>query len=180
MTPAEFMAEVAQPNMEVSLKNPDDLRAAVNAVFTLDAVPGHLHAVGVAAGDAAMTKHKTDDKYRDELAGISPAYRVLRDTAAALKHGTLTNAKARLVRNGGAFQSVNNGLGLFQLGDRFGGSIMIIEFDPGPGYVRASDVIADSYRMLQRIVDGEPARTDDRDRPISLGTREGTAPSVVP
>ncbi|WP_237482709.1 hypothetical protein [Lichenibacterium dinghuense] len=165
MTPTEFHEEVAQPNMEHSLHHPDDVRALVNAVLTLDALAGLIHAHGRAAGVPAMAKHEADDRYRDDLAAVSRSYRVLRDLAASLKHGALDpkRAKARLVRNGGAVQSVANGLGLFQCGDSIGGEVLVVELDDGPGYVRASTLVADSYRMLKRIVDGGPADLDEGD-----------------
>lgn len=165
MTPADFLATVAQPNMQTALERPNDIRAIVNAVLTLDALPGFIHAAGVEASDPAMMVHKADDDFRVALATISPSYRVLRDMAAALKHGDLDRKRKRprLVRSGGGARQIENGCGLFQCGDNVGGSIVVIELDPGPGYVRASSIIADSYRMLSRIVEGEPASTDDGD-----------------
>lgn len=156
MTPTEFEAQVAQPNMQFALENPGDVRGIVNAILTLDALPGLLHACGVAAGDPAMARHKADNDYRDELAAVSRSYRVLGDTAVSLKHGELDRKrkKARLVRSGAAVQTVPNMCGLFQAGDMLGGEVVVIEFDPGPGYVRATNVIADSFRMLRRIVQG--------------------------
>ena len=62
MTPNEFHDEVAQPNMKHALRNPDDVRALVNAVLTLDALAGLVHAHGRAAGVPAMVKHDQDDR----------------------------------------------------------------------------------------------------------------------
>jgi hypothetical protein len=165
MSPAEFLATVVQPNMQTALEQPNDLRAIVNAVLTVDALPGFIHAAGVVADDPAMMAHKADDDFRAALATISPSYRVLRDMAAALKHGDLDRKRKRprLVRSGGAARRVRNMCGLYQCGDSLGGSVVVIEFDPGPGYVRASNVIADSFRMLRRIVEGEPARRDEHE-----------------
>lgn len=163
MTPAEFHDEVAQPNMQYALEHPGDVRALVNAVLTLDALAGLIHAHRLAAGDLDMARHRRDDDDRNELAAVSRSYRVMRDTAASFKHGELTGTKARLVRNGGAVRTVHNQMGLFQCGDSIGGNIAIIEFDDTPGYVRASTVVADSYRMLKRIVGGEPAQIDEGD-----------------
>ena len=163
MTPREFLEEVAQPNMEHALRQPDDIRALVNAVLALDALAGLLHAHGRAADVPAMAKHEQDDRYRDDLAAVSRSYRVLRDLAASLKHGELKQKKARLVRRGEAVRSVTNGLRLFQCGDSFGSNVAVIELDGGPGYVRASTAVADSYRMLKRIVDGGSAQLDEGD-----------------
>ncbi|KAA0122081.1 hypothetical protein CIW48_20275 [Methylobacterium sp. P1-11] len=152
--------------MQLALEEPDDLRAIVNAILTLDALAGIIHSTGVAAGDPAMGSHESDDLYRDALVEVSRSFQVLRDAAASIKHGALDpkRKKARLVRGSKALRAVRNGVGLFQCGDRLGSDVIVIEFDPGPGYVRASDVIADSYRMLKRIAEGEPARTDEHDR----------------
>lgn len=166
MTPETFLYEVAQPNMAAALTDPDDIRAVVNAVLTLDALAGIIHATGVAAGDPAMCSYATDDLYRNALADISRSFQVLRDTAASIKHGALDpkRKKVRLVRRSQALKTVTNGFGLFQFGDRLGSDVIVIKFDPGPGYVRASDMVADSFRMLKRVVEGEPAQTDENDR----------------
>lgn len=166
MNPETFLAEVAQPNMQTALEEPDDLRAIVNAILTLDAFAGIIHSTGVSASNPAMVAHGSDDLYRDALAGVSRSFRVLRDAAASIKHGALDpkRKKVRLVRGSKALRAVPNGMGLFQCGDRLGSDVIVIEFDPGPGYVRASNVIADSYRMLKRIADGETARTDEDNR----------------
>lgn len=169
MTPAEFHDEVAQPNMEHALRHPDNLRALVNAVLSLDALAGIVHAHGRAAGVLAMAKHEADDRYRDDLAAVSRSYRVLRDLAAALKHGALESKKARIVRSGEAVRSVPNGFGLFRCGDRIGGDVLVVELDGAPGYVRASTVVADSYRILKRIVDGGPAELDEGDHFTRVG-----------
>jgi hypothetical protein len=168
MTPETFLAEVAQPNTQMALEDPDDLRATVNAILTLDALVGMFHAHGKAAGRPEIVEHASDDGYREALAHVSPSYRVLRDAAASLKHGELTHprrkALARLVRGPEALGSEPNTLGMFECGDEIGGDVVVIRYDPGPGYVRASNVIADTFRMLKRVVEGEPARTDEHDR----------------
>ena len=164
MTPETFLVEVAHPNMVAALTDPDDMRAIINAILTIDTLVGILHAAGVKTGDYRMTGFASDDAFRDELARISDSYRVLRDAAFSLKHGELTHKKARLVRRAAAFQTRLNGFGLMQCGDRVGMDIVIIELDPGPGFVRASDVVADSYRMLRRIVEGKLAGVDEHDR----------------
>ncbi|SDO51354.1 hypothetical protein SAMN05216360_12513 [Methylobacterium phyllostachyos] len=164
MTPAAFLDEVAHPNMVAALTDPDDMRAIVNAILSLDTLAGILHAAGADAGDHRMAGLATDDVFRDMLAGVSDSYRVLRDAAASLKHGALKHKKARLVRRAAAFQTRLNGFGLMQCGDRLGMNVVVIETDPGPGFVRASDIVADSYRMLARLVHGKLAGIDEHDR----------------
>ena len=48
----------------------------------------------------------------------------------------------------------------------------LLPTDPAGGYVRASDVIADSFRMLTRIVEGEPARTDENETAFFMGPQK--------
>lgn len=164
MTPGEFRDAVAHPNMVAALSDPGDVRAIVNAVLSLDALAGIIHAHGKASGVAGIADHKTDDKYRDMLAGVSHSYRVLRDAAAALKHGILDQGrKARLLTGPDAVQAVPNCIGLFQCGDRLDSSVVMIEYQPGPGYIRASNAVADSFRMLDRIVKGEAPQIDEHD-----------------
>ncbi len=165
MTPDTFLVEVAQPNMQRALEEPGNPAAIVNAILTLDALAGIIHAQVSAAGQTSIVPYE-DDRYRDELTRVSPSFQVLRDTAASIKHGELSpkRKKVRLVRGADAVKAIRNQCGLLQAGDSIGGNVIVIEFDPGPGYVRATSIIADTYRMLRRIVDGEGARTDERDR----------------
>ncbi|MCJ2093112.1 hypothetical protein MKK67_11475 [Methylobacterium sp. J-072] len=160
MTPEAFLAEVAHPNMVAALTDPDDMRAIVNAILSLDTLAGILHATGVEAGDHRMSGLATDDTFRDMLAGVSDSYRVLRDAAASLKHGALKHKKARLVRRAAASQTRRNGFGLMQCGDRIGMDIVVIELDPGPG-VRAGE-----RRRGRQLSDAEAGhrRLASRDR----------------
>ncbi len=50
MNPRVFLDEVVRPNMADALDAPDSLRAIVNAVLTLDALVGVLHAHMVEIG----------------------------------------------------------------------------------------------------------------------------------
>ena len=167
MTPRDFLDEVAHPNMVAAFKEPDDLRAIVNAILSLDALAGALHAHASINGRTEIVTYTSDEDYREALAAVSRSFRVLRDASASLKHGNLGHPRkhrlARLVRSGTAFRAVPNGLGLYRCGDPLGSEVIVIEFDPGPGYVRASSIIANSYRMLKRIVDGEAAQIDEHD-----------------
>ena len=168
MTPETFIAEVAQPNMGAALTDPGDIRAIVNAILALDALAGIIHAHGKAAGRPEIAAHEGDDDYREELSKISLSYRVLRDSAASLKHGELLHRRTkrlpRLLHTPEALAAVPNVIGLLRCDDPIDGDIVVIECDVAPGYARASDVIADSFRMLDRVVRGEPARTDEHDR----------------
>jgi hypothetical protein len=167
MAPAEFLAEVAHPNMVEALTAPDDLRAIINAILALDALAGIIYAHGLAHGFPDIACYERDDAYREALAGISHSFRVLRDAAASIKHGQLSDPRkrgaARLLRSPKALQTKANGLGFFRVGDEAGGQVVVIEYDPGPGYLRASSAVADTYRMLRRVVERHPAQTDEYD-----------------
>jgi hypothetical protein len=64
--------------------------------MTLDALFGILHA---ALYGANIVTEPHDDKWKDDLANLSAEYRLLRDTAFALKHGKLDGKKPRIVHH---------------------------------------------------------------------------------
>lgn len=168
MTPDSFLTEIVGPNMEAAFNRGDDMRAIVNAVLTLDALVGLIHAHAETAGRSEIAACEDDDGYRELLAEISPSYRILRDTAACLKHGELKRPRRRLVRllrQPGAMETEVNTLGFFECGDEIGGNVILIRYDHNgePGFVRADRVTTDTYRMLKQIMEGEAARTDEHD-----------------
>ncbi len=119
-TLTEYFEEVADANAKAALESPGDLRLAINAIMTLDGFLGTLHSELVRQ---ARVKQKSDDQWKESLAQTSQHYRVLRDMAYALKHGTLTHKKPRMVRHSdqvvsmpGAFQSNFVQRNAFQIG----------------------------------------------------------------
>ncbi|WP_345822886.1 hypothetical protein ABC766_31860 (plasmid) [Methylobacterium fujisawaense] len=161
MTPEAFLTEVVKSNVAAALTDPNDIRAIVNAILTLDALVGMIHAHGKAADKAGIAEYKRDDDYCEALAATSPSYRVLRDAAASLKHGELSHPRrkslARLLRSPDALGSKPTSFGTYNFGRPFGGHSIVIEYDPGPGYALASHIIAETYQMLEGIAAGEPA-----------------------
>jgi len=99
--PSEFLAEVVAVNSAALSQMPDDVRLGVNAILTADAFFGILFDQQQSGGKSTHTK---DDQYRDSVASRSECYRVLRDTAFAIKHGELKGKKVRLVRTAGQVQ----------------------------------------------------------------------------
>jgi hypothetical protein len=106
MTPAEFLNWIVTPNVAAAGDDVGNMRHAVNAILALDALAGILHADlhkrGLETAD--------DGAFRDKLAAQYLEYRIVRDTAFALKHGELRGKRPRLVRRaeqvvsyGGAF-----------------------------------------------------------------------------
>ncbi|TQF30014.1 hypothetical protein UNPA324_10555 [Bradyrhizobium sp. UNPA324] len=96
MTPRQFFREVAEPNAKQAITARSDLRLAINAIMTLDALFGILHAT---LHEASIVRTPRDDDWKEELAKQSADYRLLRDAAYALKHGHLNvGKKQRIVR----------------------------------------------------------------------------------
>jgi hypothetical protein len=94
MTPADFLNEIVIPNVAALSDNVGDLRLAVNAVLTLDALAGVIHADLCKRGLEAPD----DAAFRDTLAARHVEYGLVRDAAFALKHGELRGKKPRLVQ----------------------------------------------------------------------------------
>ena len=67
MNPRWFFTEVADPNASAFLKEHDDIRLAVNAIMTLDAAFGSLHAHLRAANDPATAAYSTTIPTRKPL-----------------------------------------------------------------------------------------------------------------
>jgi hypothetical protein len=93
MTPADFFNNIAAPNVDALGSDVGDIRLAVNAILTLDALMGVIHADRHRRGLEAAD----DSAFRNRLADQHFEYRLVRDAAFALKHGELKSA-ARLVQ----------------------------------------------------------------------------------
>jgi hypothetical protein len=95
MTPRQFFDEVAQRNARLAIESQGDLRLAINAIMTLDALFGILHA---ALYETRIVSEPRDDQWKDKLADQNADHRLLRDAAYALKHGKLDGRKQRIFR----------------------------------------------------------------------------------
>jgi hypothetical protein len=99
MNASQFLAEIVGPNCGALSDSPGDVRLAVNAILTADAFFG-IYFAEQQQNDFKVSCRGDDDKYRDAVAGKSPCYAVLRDTALAIMHGQLSKGtKTRVVRN---------------------------------------------------------------------------------
>lgn len=87
MTPRVFLENVARPNLAEFSTSFADLRLAMNAVHSIDALAAHIYS---ASGGAASTGCKDDSAFRAQLAATSLEFALLRDVAKALKHVELT------------------------------------------------------------------------------------------
>jgi hypothetical protein len=94
VTPADFFKDVATANVDALDSDVGNLRLAVNAILSLDALAGIVHS------DLHSKGHATADDiaFRDRLAAQHLEYGILRDAAFALKHGELRGKKPRLVQ----------------------------------------------------------------------------------
>jgi hypothetical protein len=96
MTPAVFLNAIVTPNVDALGDNVGDLRLAVNAILTLDALVGIIHSDLRRRG----LEQREDSPFRNGIAYQYLEYRILRDAAFALKHGELSG-NARLVKRAG-------------------------------------------------------------------------------
>ena len=85
MTPREFLDTVVSPNMAVLDQEFGDLRLALNAALSVDALAGHIF---YAASNSIHAKNDSD--YREQIAIQHSDFRIMRDLANAIKHGRLT------------------------------------------------------------------------------------------
>ena len=94
--PKEFFQIIVDPNLQQFYADEGDLRLGVNSLLTLDALVGVLHQEKCRKSGAGPSDQ--DEQFRDALAAKSDAYRIVRDAAAAVKHGILTRPKQQQPR----------------------------------------------------------------------------------
>lgn len=82
--PRSFLEAIVRPNLKELQARDNDMRAAVNALLTIDALAG---AIFYAARPSLSDRD--DTAYRERLARQAPYFELLRDAAKALKHGEL-------------------------------------------------------------------------------------------
>jgi hypothetical protein len=91
--PKEFFRVIVDPNLQKFYADEGDLRLGVNSILTLDALVGVLHQENRRKSGAGPDDK--DEKFREDLATKSDTYRIVRDAAAAVKHGALIRPKQR-------------------------------------------------------------------------------------
>lgn len=148
MTPKEFFEQVAEMNASLAGESPGDLRLAINAIMTLDAFFGILHA-SLHAIDTV--EQKTDDQWKDVIAQSHFSYQVLRDAAYALKHGKLDGRKTRLVRRPEQIFGMPGAFDSTAFDNAFDTETIWID-TPGNDY-RAAEVIADVTEIARKVLD---------------------------
>ncbi|MCB4768923.1 hypothetical protein LGR54_09930 [Ancylobacter sp. Lp-2] len=144
-----FLKTIVMPNFAAAVDAPDDERHMANAVLTIDACIGLIHRDLIEDGHHNIPSR--DDNYRDQLAETTLDYHLLRDLAAAYKHGELTGKKPRLLRTTDQMSTIQNELGFLQCGDELGGNILIVETSEGK-FVRATDTLFTTVGMARDLV----------------------------
>jgi hypothetical protein len=86
MTPREFLDEVVKPNVAEFHGGYDSVRLAWNAIGAVDALAAHMYLWGQTHASREVTGVADDSHYREDLAQKNQDFRLLRDTAKALKH----------------------------------------------------------------------------------------------
>jgi hypothetical protein len=149
MTPRTFFDIVVKPNAFTLSEHFGDERCAVNAIQSLDAFFGILYAELTARNDRSVTRFKTDDEYRDDLAARFLDYRILRDMAASLKHGELKRKKPRLVARQDQMKKFVPGAGVMMCGhDRLGAAALFIQLPTS--YARPEFTVSVVMQIAER------------------------------
>lgn len=93
MTPAEYLRDVVEPNLVELAADYGNVRKALNAVHSVDALAAYIYhaANGAAPGS-------DDTQYRGELARQHPEFGLLRDIAKAVKHVRLDRGSPKTSR----------------------------------------------------------------------------------
>lgn len=148
---AEYFEEVAAENAKMAVERPGDRRLAINAIMTLDGFFGTLHATLLKQGQVSQ---QNDDEWKEALACMNTSYRLLRDTAFALKHGELTRKAPRLVRRS---EQVVKVPGAFSSGFSKGFQIDII-------WIEATDTNYRAWKVIEDVL--EFARDQMKEGPV--------------
>jgi hypothetical protein len=106
MSLQEYFDQVAGENAKQAIDEPGDVRLAINAILTPDGFFGTLHAQLL---DIGVIQERGDGTWKETVAEGSKSFRVLRDTANALKHGVLTHSKPRVVTRSEQIEAVPAG-----------------------------------------------------------------------
>jgi hypothetical protein len=125
--PKEFFRVIVDPNLQEFYADEGDLRLGVNSILTLDELVGVLHQENCRKNGAGP-KDKVrgeDEQFRDALAAKSDAYRIVRDAAAAVKHGILTHPKQRVVLEVRNLTDFGVGAGTMRMGQDWPGKTVV-------------------------------------------------------
>jgi len=95
-----------------------------------------------------------DEEFRETLAGKSDAYRIVRDTAAAVKHGILTRRtlQPRMVRQVRDLADFGVGAGTMRAGEDWPGKpVVYVVLREATRAKRLSDVLRSAARYVSEL-----------------------------
>lgn len=132
MTPRDFLDQIVRPNLSDFVADQTDLRRALNALATIDALAAHMFVWLEANAATAVSGTSDDSHYRAQLATRSTDFRLVRDAAKAQKHVRLTKHNPQ-VSSASQMKSRAVGYGEGGWGDSpwGGGTVVTIELDDG-------------------------------------------------
>lgn len=138
VTPREYLDQVMRPNLADLDAEPGNIRFALNAVHSVDALAARIY---VAAGGRDALGDKDDTAYRERLASTHDDFRLMRDLAKAIKHVELGRGSP-LVQTASQVRSMSIGLGQAVWGE--------LEFDAPPKAVVALE--SGVHRVIAAVV----------------------------
>jgi hypothetical protein len=148
--PKEFFRVIVDPNLQEFYADEGDLRVGVNSILTLDALVGVLHQENCRKNEAGP-KDKVrgeDEQFRDALAAESDAYRIVRDAAAAVKHGILTRPNQRMVLEVRDLADFGVGAGTMGAGEDWSGKPVVYVVLQDGRAVRLSQVLRNAAEYI--------------------------------
>jgi hypothetical protein len=154
--PKEFVRVIVGPNLEKFYADEGDLRLAVNSILTLDALVGVLHQENCRKSGAGPNDkvRDQDEEFREKHAGKSDAYRIVRDTAAAVKHGILTRPtpEPRMVLRVRDLADFGVGAGTMRVGKDWPGKPVVYVVLQVGRALRLSQVLRDATGYVSALL----------------------------
>ena len=155
--PKDFFRVIVDPNLQEFYANEGDLRLGVNSLLTLDALVGVLHQENCRKSGAGPNDkvRDQDEEFREKHAGKSDAYRIVRDTAAAVKHGILTRPppEPRTVLQVRDLADFGVGAGTMRAGEDWPGKpVVYVVLREASQAKRLSDVLRSAARYVSELL----------------------------
>jgi hypothetical protein len=150
--PKEFFRVIV--DLQEFYANEGDLRLAVNSLLTIDALVGVLHQEECRKRGAGTEERGKDERFRDKLADTSEAYRIVRDAAAAVKHGVLTRPKLkpRMVLEVRNLTDFNVGAGTMRVGQDWPGKAVVFVVLQVGRAINLSETLRSAVRYLSGLL----------------------------
>lgn len=98
MTPREHLEIIVRPNIGAMFSDLGDLRLAFNAIASADALTAQVFWWACHNAPRQIAGISDDSAYRQHLAAQNNDFRLLFETAKAIKHGRLTRGRGPSVR----------------------------------------------------------------------------------